>query len=99
MGRTNKASSTIIVGNKQYAIQKMWEIITKGNQCTKFTMNVLNMITINQNDNDQDNYFIDYKKVYPFGITDGDIIPSNRKRYTYIYCLISKQYHEEIYIG
>ena len=97
LSRTNNASSTIVVGDKQYAIQKMWEIITKGTQWTKFTMNVLNMITINQIDNNQNNYSIDYNKVYPFRITDGDIIPTDRTGY--IYCLISKRYHDEIYIG
>ena len=29
LSRTNNASSTIVVGDKQYAIQKMWEMITK----------------------------------------------------------------------
>ena len=75
----------------------MWEIITKGTQWTKFTKNVLKMITINKDDNDQKNYSIDYNEVYPFRITDGDIIPTDRTGY--IYCLISKQYHDEIYIG
>ena len=55
------------------------------------------MITINKDDNDQNNYSIDYNEVYPFRITDGDIIPTDRTGY--IYCLISKQYHDEIYIG
>ena len=41
LSRTNKASLTIIVGDKRYAIQKMWEIIVKRNQWTKFTKNVL----------------------------------------------------------
>ena len=62
----------------------MWEIIRKGNQCTKFIMNVLNMITINQNNNDQKNYSIDYNEVCPFQITDGDIIPTNRTGYIYM---------------
>ena len=47
-------------------------------------MNVLNMITINQIDNNQNNYSIDYNEVYPFRITDGDIIPTNRTGYIYI---------------
>ena len=47
--------------------------------------------------NNQNNYSIDYNEAYPFQITDGDIIPTDRTEY--IYCLISKRYHDEIYIG
>ena len=47
-------------------------------------MHILKMITVNQNDNDQDNYFIDYKEVYPFSITDGYIIPNDKTGYIYI---------------
>ena len=62
----NNASSSIVVGHKYYVIQKMWEIITNETQWTNFTMSVSNMITINQNDNDQNNYSIEYNKVYSF---------------------------------
>ena len=41
------ANLTVIVGEQTFAIQKMWEMITLGNQLTAFSEKVLRMITIN----------------------------------------------------
>ena len=75
----------------------MWELITLGNQWTVFSEEVLRMITINDlNDSDNQNEF-DYPTVYPFRLNDGVQLPTDTTGF--IYCLVSRRYIDEIYIG
>ena len=88
----------VIVGGKKYAIQKMWEFITMGNQWTQYSNHILNFITINTNDDDNNNnHEFDIPNVYPFCLNDGNIIPKDTTRY--IYCLVSTRNKDKIYIG
>ena len=62
---------TVIVGENKYAIQKMWEFITMGNQQTQYSNHILNFITINTNDDDNNNnHEFDIPNVYPFFLSD-----------------------------
>ena len=97
LSRTVTARLTVIVGNKEFAISKLWEIITIATQWTKYTEKVLNMISINPSE-DQDNHAsFDYSSVYPFRLNDSQVLPTDRTGF--VYCLISKKYHDQIYIG
>ena len=97
LSRTCTTNFTVIVGEQTFAIQKMWELITLGNQWTSFLEEVLRMITINDlNDRDDQNEF-DYPTVYPFRLNDGVQLPTDTTGF--IYCLVSRRYTEEIYIG
>ena len=74
----------------------MWELITLGTQWTAFSERILSMITVNS-DNDMDNHEFDYPTVYPFRLNDGVQLPTDTTGF--IYCLVSRRYTEEIYIG
>ena len=48
LSRTTTARNTLIVGNKNFAVQKMWELITIGTQWTLFTNHILDLISYNE---------------------------------------------------
>ena len=56
LSRTTSAKMTIIVGEREYASNKMWELITTYNQWTQCTKHVLDIITVNRNNNQQNTY-------------------------------------------
>lgn len=97
MSRTKTAELTIIVGEKNYAIQKMWELILLFNQWTKYTDSILKMISINSSQNEVESDTFDYTSVYPFRLINGNVLPTDNTGY--VYCLISKRHFEQIYIG
>ena len=97
VSRTRTANLTVIVGEQTFAIQKMWELITLGNQWTAFSEKVLRVITINSLNDRDDRNVIDYPAVYPFRLNDGVQLPTDTTGF--IYCLVSRRYTEEIYIG
>ena len=97
LSRTVTARLTVIVGNKEFAISKLWEIITISTQWTKYTAKVLNIISINPNEGQENHALFDYSTVYPFRLNDGQVLPTDRTGF--VYCLISKKYHDQIYIG
>ena len=66
LSRSESPEQTIIVGNKTFAINKMWELITTCNQWTRHTKHILDVITINRNSPSPDQHMFDYPQVYPF---------------------------------
>ena len=103
LSRTTTAKMTVIVGGKHFAIQKMWELITKGNEWTRYTSCVLNLIqisTFHRSNNDavsNDTNFFDYPVNYPFRLSDGNIIPTDTTGF--VYCLVSTRNNNLVYIG
>ena len=49
LSRTTNSKMTVIVGEKQFTIQKIWELITIANQWTLYTANILSLILLNTN--------------------------------------------------
>lgn len=99
LSRTTTSRNTIIVGEKNYAINKMWELITIGNQWTKYTNHVLSLISNTSDNEDQQHTtsVFDYASVCPFRLNDSNIIPTDITGF--IYCLVSTKYKNNIYIG
>ena len=94
LSRTKTASLTIIVGERNYAIQKIWELILLSNQWTRYTASILKMITINLVQNySEENSLFDYSSNYPFRLIDGNVLPTDNTGY--VYCLVSKRYFEK----
>ena len=56
---------TVIVGEKTYAIEKIWELITIANQWTLYTAKVLSMISLNSNSIQEPTNF-NFPDSYPF---------------------------------
>ena len=96
LSRTTTSKNTIIVGDKNFAIEKMWELITIGNQWTRYVESVLDVITVNRNENQQNINVFDYSSVYPFRLGDGNPLPTDSTGF--VYCLISCRDSNEIYI-
>ena len=98
LSRTTTSKNTIIVGDKNYAIPKMWELITRGNQWTRYTNQVLSLISNgNYNESQQQQNIFDYNSICPFRLNDGNIIPTDTTGF--IYCLVSTKFTNNIYIG
>ena len=99
--RSNVAPKTIIVGDKTFAINKVWELITIGNQWSRYIEHVLKLITVNKHASDESNIenegIFDYPEVYPFRVCDIINIPTDKTGY--VYCLIPTMNPSIIYIG
>ena len=93
MSRTTVPWLTVIVGDKWFAINKMWELVTRGNQYTVMVEKMINLISINVDDN---KHVFDVPEVYPFTVKDWDV-PADTTGY--VYCLYSRKDHRQIYIG
>ena len=96
LSRTTSARMTIVVGERNFAIKKMWELITTFNQWTQYTKHVLDIITINRNEDEQENHIFDYPEVYPFRLRD-IMLPQDTTGF--VYCLVSKRCMNQIYVG
>ena len=96
LSRTTSARMTIVVGERNYAINKMWELITSYNQWTQYIKHVLDIITINRNQNEQNQHIFDYPEVYPFRLRD-IILPQDTTGF--VYFLVSKRNINQVYIG
>ena len=96
LSRTTNSKMTVIVGEKQFAIQKIWELITIANQWTLYTANILSLILLNTNAVQEQNT-LELCNSYPFCLNDGTILPTDSTGF--VYCLISKKYFDHIYIG
>ena len=70
LSRTNTFDMTTVVGEKDFAIQKMWELITIFDQWTQYSEHVLDIITVNKDDNNRNPHVFDYPEVYPFRLCD-----------------------------
>ena len=96
LSRTTNSKMTIIVGEEDFALKKIWELITIANQWTLHTGNILSMISVNLTSTQEQN-IIDICETYPFNLNDGAILPTDSTGY--VYCLVSKNCRDHIYIG
>ena len=55
LSRTCNAKDTIIVGDKEFAVKRLWELITMSNQWTNYIEKLLKKLSINVNDVDDAN--------------------------------------------
>ena len=97
LSRTTTSLNTILVGEKNCAIQKMWDLITTGTQWTVYTQKVLDVITISSDNPSRNDTTLDFPEIYPFRLNDGNILPTDNTGF--VYCLISVRHKEKIYIG
>ena len=67
LSRAKLAEKTVIVGNKQYAVDLMCELIQKCNQYSKLVAGIVKMLTINKRgDGEEPSYGIDLQRCFPF---------------------------------
>ena len=96
LSRSTTMSKTIIVGDRTFAINKMWELITMFDQWTQYTQHVLDIISVDRAENARNQRVFDYPEVYPFRLQD---ITPPQDTTGFVYCLVSKRYMDQIYIG
>ena len=98
LSRSETSDYTIIVGEKDYAINKMWELLIVGNQWTRYTKHILDIVTVDRRDNEQDdeNCYFNHPEVYHFWRIDATIPLDNTG---FVYCLVSVPNPQKIYIG
>jgi predicted GIY-YIG superfamily endonuclease len=98
LSRTTRAKDTIIVGDKEYALNCMWDVITIGDQWTNYIDKLLDRLCINGSDShtNQINRTINYANDYPYRTCD-ILIP--RDNSGYVYMLVSVKNVHRDYIG
>ena len=89
---------TVIVGcaDGTCAVNKMWELITIGNQWTRYSSMILSAISVNGSNNALEERTCDYPRAYPFRKRDTDL-PTDTTGY--VYYLYSRPKSHLIYIG
>lgn len=99
MSRARTAAETILVGDPNFAIPKMWELITCGNQWTQFCQHVIDAITVGDGPVDcntnRQNIF-SYPQVFPYEIRS---IPIPCDISGFVYFLVSSRDGITVYVG
>ena len=92
LSRNQVASDVTIVGNKKFAINKLWEVITVGDMWTNYVETLLDKLTIKFDGHSQQmnlprDFTFNYADVFPFRVAD-IVIPSSTAG-GYVYFLVS----------
>ena len=96
LSRTNFGLYSIVVGEQNEAIMIMWDLITKRNQWTQIMERVLDAVSINSNNLNENNSTLEYPEVFPYRVCD---IPLPSDNTGYVYFLISCRDTGRTYIG
>ena len=94
--RTRSASQMIVVGEKQFALEKMWNLIKTPTQWTQIMERTLHMLSINPDGDTPDRCIVNIGDLYPFRVTDY-ILPTDSTGFVYLLCSMKKS--EYTYIG
>ena len=73
----------VIVGKMNWAISKLWELVTSANQWTQMMENVLDMVTINSDGNSETPFTLQYLQHFPFYVRE-TTLPSDSIGYVYL---------------
>ncbi|KAL7524740.1 hypothetical protein ACHAXR_000694, partial [Thalassiosira sp. AJA248-18] len=82
LSRTRRAEDTIIVGNRDYVVQRMWELITLSNQWTNYIDVLLNRLSVNGAENRLEDQILPYAESFPYRTCDIQL-PSDSSGYVY----------------
>ncbi|KAL7538852.1 hypothetical protein ACHAXR_012264, partial [Thalassiosira sp. AJA248-18] len=96
LSRTRRAEDTIIVGNRDFAVQRMWELITLSNQWTNYIDVLLNRLSVNGAENRIEDQILPYAESFPYRTCDIQL-PSDSSGY--VYFLVSVRDFDRDYIG
>ncbi len=70
LSRTHTACDTIIVGNKEFALNRMWDLITVGTQWTRYIEKLLERMSVGGTAPSTGGDVLDISEVYPYRISD-----------------------------
>jgi hypothetical protein len=69
LSRTHTARDTIIVGNKEFALNRMWDLITFGTQWTRYIEQHLERMSVGGTASSTSGVVLDILEVYPYRIS------------------------------
>ena len=83
--RTQRSQQMIIVGQRTFALQKIWDLITTPTQWTQTMDRILHMLSINSSGTLPENNLPTLPDVHPFRIRDMSI-PTDSTGFVYLLC-------------
>ena len=96
LSRTCCARDTIIVGDRSFAVNRLWDLITIGNQWTDYIETLLERLSINGGSGDEHYSNFNQTQDFPYRTCDLDV-PDARSGY--VYMLVSVRDFDRDYIG
>lgn len=97
LSRNEECESIVIVGEKDFAIKRMFDTLCSINQWTLMTENIVDNLSISVNGNrDRTPHFIDMASATPLRVRDIRIPNTNSG---FVYMLMSTKNTSQIYIG
>ena len=101
LSRSPSANLIYIIGDKTYAIKKMWEIICKKNQWTDLTESILNNLSVNGDSENTttnpEHRIIDVAQHYPYNMSS--IVLPDGEHCNCVYLLVSLTNTSRMYVG
>ena len=95
LSRTRRARDTIIVGPKEYAINRMWDLITISNQWTPYVEELLGRLSLNGGSGPSPSRVMEYSEVFPYRTCDISL-PTDSTGY--VYMLVSIRDFDKDYV-
>jgi len=96
LSRTHTARDTIIVGNKEFALNRMCDLITVGTQWTRYIEQLLERMSIGGTASITSGDVLDMSEVYPYRISDISL-PDDESGF--VYFLVSVKDCGRTYVG
>lgn len=96
LSRTTCAENTIIVGDKNWAIDRIWSLITQQNQWTNFIEDLLERLSVNGAPSDELSNIFRYSDNYPYRVSDIQL-PTDSSGFVYL--LASVKDFDRTYTG
>jgi hypothetical protein len=87
LSRTHTARNTIIVGNKEFALNRMWDLITVVTQWTQYIEKLLERMSVGGTAPSTGGDVLDISEVYPYRISDISL-PDNNSGFVYFLVLV-----------
>jgi hypothetical protein len=96
LSRTHTARNTIIAGNKEFALNRMWDLITVGTQWTQYIKQLLERMSVGGTASSTGGDVLDILEVYPYRISDISL-PADDSGF--VYFLVSVKDCGSTYVG
>jgi predicted GIY-YIG superfamily endonuclease len=87
LSRTHSAKDTIIVGDREFAVGKMWDLITVGTKWSRYVEDLLKRVSIGGSQSTVRNGAVVTPEAYPFRISDMSL-PDDDSGFVYFLVLV-----------
>ena len=87
LSRTHSAKDTIIVGDREFAVGKMWDLITVGTEWSRYVEDLLKRVSIGGSQSTVRNGAVVTPEAYPFRISDMSL-PDDDSGFVYFLVLV-----------